>query len=127
MIGTLEIFDHDGIILSEDKEEIRYVIPWSVIRKLEIKHERKSKAETGAWVGLLVGGTAGGIIGSQIRFQFCILGCSDPEPLTELGIVVGSLGGLIVGTTVGAALGTDSWEKLPLDQQALEKEFLESF
>jgi hypothetical protein len=130
VIATLEIFGRDGIILSDDMEEIRYVIPWSVIRKLEIKHERKSKAEAGAVIGLLVGGTAGGIIGSQVRFQFCVFDCSESSdlgPLTGLGIAVGSLGGLIVGTTVGAVLGNDSWEKLPLDQQVLEKEFLESF
>jgi len=123
LYGTLETFDPEGIVISQDKKKERYVIPWSVIRKLEIKHERKSKAGTGAMVGLLVGGTAGGIIGSQI--QFCILTCGEPGGLTGLGIAVGSLGGLLVGATVGAALGADSWERLPPDYQALEQKFLE--
>ncbi|MGH7452439.1 MAG: hypothetical protein ACRENG_13920 [bacterium] len=118
--GTLETFDRDAIVLSQDEKKERYVIPWPVIRKLEIKHEKKSKAGTGALVGLLAGGTAGAIIGSQV--EFCIFDCS---PATGFGLIIGSAGGLIVGTMVGAALGTDGWEKLPLDQQALELKLLE--
>jgi hypothetical protein len=121
LYGMLETFDPEGVVISQDEKKERYVIPWSVIRKLEIKHERKSKAGTGALVGLLVGGTAGGIIGSQT--QFCIFDCTD---LTGFGIAAGSLGGLLVGATVGAALGADTWEKLPLDDyQALERRLLQ--
>jgi hypothetical protein len=119
--GKLKAFDHDGITLSHDWKKIDCVIPWSVIRTLKIKHQRKSKAGTGALVGLLVGGTAGGIIGSQVRV--CFFTCSGT--LTGPGIFAGSLGGVLVGATVGAVLGADSWEKLPPEQQAFEKKLLE--
>jgi len=118
--GRLEAFDGNGIVLSQDQKKKRYVIPWSVLRKLEIKHERKSKAGPGAMIGLLAGGTAGAIIGSQV--EFCIFTCS---PATGFGLIFGSAGGLIVGVTVGAALGADNWERLPRDQQALERKLLE--
>lgn len=120
--GTLTAFDREEIVLSQDKEKVRYLIPWFVVRAVEIKQKRKSKARTGALVGLLVGGAAGGIIGSQT--EFCIFDCTD---LTGFGIVAGSVGGLLVGATVGAALGADRWERLPLDDyQVLERKLLEN-
>ena len=93
------------------------VIPLASLTRLELYGGRGFSGWNvlrGAGIGVLVGGAVGAGIGYLTSSE----GCGEFERSFCAGVGAAVLGGagLVIGAGVGAAVKSDRWEEVPLDQ-----------
>jgi hypothetical protein len=128
--GTLVAIAPDALEMREDRGVKGSTVPRDSVTKLELRARGSTRTRVdvhrgtrihpvrGAAIGFLVGGVATGIY-----FAIYCDPMADRDACggsrTEAGLGYGAFGGLIggfFGMLFGAAIRTDRWEEVPLDQ-----------
>ncbi len=112
---TLDIDKYDGTLqaLAGDTltiNSLRVALIW--VTGLDIHRGTKSNAGKGAAIGLLVG--AGIAVAAGIWFSEAFNGST--QGVCETGCISWAVTLALLGAGIGAAIRTDRWEEVPLDQ-----------
>jgi hypothetical protein len=113
--GTLRHLANDTLVLAREDGLLR--LPLAEIHRIEVYGGTHGHAATGLLVGLLVGGAgAAGVAASYKSPPPCTYICDRGNAglvvLYEGGLV--AIGGIVLGTLVGAGIRTERWHKVPL-------------
>ncbi len=111
--GRFEALRADTMVVAVADSTMTF--PVAFVTRLEVSRGQKSRAGQGAGIGLVGGGLLGFLISSGT--------CSGESFLIrtrEACIRVSTVGGAVVGTFLGLAVGavimTDRWQEVPLDR-----------
>lgn len=85
-------------------------LPLSVVKKLELRHGKKSRAGVGALIGLAVGAAVGIAVagGCAERDEYCGMRYMIYTP-------VGAASGALLGAFIGSQFRVDRWVEVPPD------------
>ncbi len=109
--GRFEALRADTMVVAVADSTMTF--PVAFVTRLEVSRGQKSRAGQGAGIGLL----GGGLLGFLISSRNCTEGTGFLDT-REACIQVSTVGGAIVGTFLGLAVGavimTDHWQEVPL-------------
>ncbi len=112
--GTLRLLDTDSLVMRpEYGAPSRLVIPLASLTRFEVRRGGKSHALLGLGIGLVVGAGVGALVGANSDCNSELFGQGFCTTAAAAG---GAVVGLVLGLVVGAAMSTDDWDEVPLDQ-----------
>lgn len=113
LIGTFVERSDRGLVLVGPGVGL-VTVPDAAVTKVEKSAGRKTQAAAGALAGLLGGMALGGglVLASSPQGE-----CSGSGrgACVSLGMAMGGLGGLVLGSVVGAATSSEAWSEVPRD------------
>ena len=115
IIGTVLQRDADSLVLRVAGSERRVAVAYPQLSGLALSRGMKSRTAKGAGIGFLVGAAVGGILGATASSDGgCCMGGGGPNMiLAAVGSGVLGIGGLVVGSVIGAHHPIERWESLP--------------
>ena len=114
MVGTVMRSDGDSLVLRLEGTERILAVAYPQLTGLALSRGVKSQTAKGAGIGFLMGAIGGAILGATAPDDGgCCMGGSGPNwILAAIGGGVLGVGGLVVGSVIGARHRTERWESI---------------